>query len=77
MPTIPNVIYLALLGALVVFGFAILILLLNFGAIWIRAWSSGAPVGFMELISLKLRKVPVGMVVDARIERGEIRPLGP
>jgi uncharacterized protein YqfA (UPF0365 family) len=44
-----------------------LILLLNFGAIWVRAWSSGAPVAFMELISLRLRKVPVGMVVDCRI----------
>ncbi|MBL9126357.1 MAG: flotillin-like protein FloA [Verrucomicrobiales bacterium] len=59
--------WLAFLGAVGIFGFVLLILLLNFGAIWIRAWSSGAPVGFMELISLKLRKVPVGMVVDSRI----------
>jgi uncharacterized protein YqfA (UPF0365 family) len=60
-----NVLPVALFGFLAVLGFVILIVLLNFGAIWIRAWSSGAPVGFMELISLKLRKVPVGMVVDA------------
>ncbi|MBL9134308.1 MAG: flotillin-like protein FloA [Verrucomicrobiales bacterium] len=62
-----NLISLALLGFLTIIGFVIVIVLLNFGAIWIRAWSSGAPVGFMELISLKLRKVPVGMVVDSRI----------
>lgn len=62
-----NLIPLLLLGLLAVLGFAVLIVLLNFGAIWIRAWSSGAPVGFLELISLKLRKIPVGMVVDARI----------
>jgi uncharacterized protein YqfA (UPF0365 family) len=62
-----NLIYLGILGFLGVFGFVLLVILLNFGAIWIRAWSSGAPVGFMELISLKLRKVPVGMVVDSRI----------
>ncbi len=62
-----NLITLALLGFLTILGFVIVIVLLNFGAIWIRAWSSGAPIGFMELISLKLRKVPVGMVVDSRI----------
>jgi uncharacterized protein YqfA (UPF0365 family) len=56
-----------LLGIFALFAFVMLIVLLNFGAIWVRAWSSGAPVGFMELISLRLRKVPVGMVVDARI----------
>ncbi|MBX3746756.1 MAG: flotillin-like protein FloA [Verrucomicrobiae bacterium] len=56
-----------LLGLLAIVGLVVILVLLNFGAIWIRAWSSGAPVGFMELISLKLRKVPVGMVVDARI----------
>ncbi len=55
------------LGILGLFVLVIGIVLLNFGAIWVRAWSSGAPVGFMELISLKLRKVPVGMVVDSRI----------
>lgn len=48
-------------------GLVLLILLLNFGAIWVRAWSSGAPVGFMEMISLRLRSVPVGQVVDTRI----------
>ncbi len=62
-----QIITMALLAAFGLGGFILLIVLLNFGAIWIRAWSSGAPVGFMELISLKLRKVPVGMVVDSRI----------
>lgn len=62
-----NYLWLAFLGFLGILGFVLLILLFNFGAIWVRAWSSGAPVGFMELVSLKLRKVPVGMVVDSRI----------
>lgn len=48
-------------------GLILLIVLLNFGAIWVRAWSAGAPVGFMEMISLRLRSVPVGQVVDTRI----------
>ncbi len=62
-----EIILLAVLAVLGLVALIVLIVLLNFGAIWIRAWSSGAPVGFMELISLRLRKVPVGMVVDARI----------
>jgi uncharacterized protein YqfA (UPF0365 family) len=43
------------------------ILILNFGMIYIRALFSGAKVTFTELIALRLRSVPVGMVVDARI----------
>lgn len=43
------------------------ILILNFGMIFIRALFSGAKVTFTELIALRLRSVPVGMVVDARI----------
>ena len=35
------------IAAVVVLFFAIL--LLNFGMIWIRAWTSGAKVGFLEL----------------------------
>ena len=45
----------------------LVILLLNFGAIWIRALFSGAKVTFTELIALWLRRVPVGVVVDTRI----------
>jgi uncharacterized protein YqfA (UPF0365 family) len=43
------------------------ILILNFGMIYIRALFSGAKVTFTELIALRLRSVPVGMVVDGRI----------
>lgn len=43
------------------------ILVLTFGMIYIRALFSGAKVTFTELVALRLRGVPVGMVVDARI----------
>jgi len=52
-------------GALVLL--VILIVFLNFGMIYIRAWFSGAKVTFTELIALRLRGVPVGLVVDSRI----------
>jgi len=58
------------LGALAVvglIGFIFLIVLLNFLGVWIRALFSGAKVTFTELIALKLRKVPVAMIVDNRI----------
>jgi uncharacterized protein YqfA (UPF0365 family) len=45
----------------------IFILLLNFGVIYIRALTSGAKVKFSELVALRLRGVPVGLIVDSRI----------
>jgi len=58
------------LGAVVVIGLVLLaglIIVLNFFSVWIRALFSGARVTFTELIALRLRNVPVGLVVDNRI----------
>lgn len=54
-------------GVVFIFGLVALIILLNFGMIWVRALTSGASVKFSELIALRLRGVPVGMIVDTRI----------
>ena len=54
-------------GAMGLAAFVFGILVLNFGMIWVRAWTSGAKVTFTELIALKLRSVPVGTIVDTRI----------
>jgi uncharacterized protein YqfA (UPF0365 family) len=43
------------------------VLVLNFGMIYIRALTSGAKVRFSELLALRLRGVPVGIIVDNRI----------
>jgi len=53
-----------ILGILLLIGFVVLI---NFFSIWIRALFSGARVTYTELIALRLRTVPVGVVVDTRI----------
>jgi uncharacterized protein YqfA (UPF0365 family) len=58
---------LILWGVLGIFLLGLLIWAFNFLSIYIRAAFSGAPVGIFELVALKLRKVPVGMVVDSRI----------
>lgn len=58
---------LAALIALLLVGFIVFILVINFFSVWIRALFSGARVTFTELIALRLRKVPVGLIVDSRI----------
>lgn len=58
------------LAAVVVLGLFVLvgfIIVLNFFSVWIRALFSGARVTFTELIALRLRNVPVGLIVDNRI----------
>lgn len=41
--------------------------IVSFLSIWVRATTSGAKVKFSELVALRLRKVPVGLIVDNRI----------
>ncbi len=45
----------------------VVVILWNFFSAWLRAMFSNAPVSFQTLIALKLRKVPVSLVVDQRI----------
>lgn len=52
-----------LLLAVIIVG----IIFLNFGMIYIRALTSGAKIKFSELIALRLRRVPVSLIVDNRI----------
>lgn len=62
-------------GSAGLIGIAIIILVLvvlfiviaNFGWIWLRAKSSGASVGFIELITLRIQTVPVTRIVNNRI----------
>jgi uncharacterized protein YqfA (UPF0365 family) len=64
MPEIIKIAGFAVLGLIVLIG---LIIVLNFFSVWIRALFSGAKVTFTELIALRLRNVPVGLIVDNRI----------
>ncbi len=43
------------------------LLMINFFTIWLRALFSGARVSITELVALRLRNVPVGLVVNVRI----------
>jgi uncharacterized protein YqfA (UPF0365 family) len=53
------------IGAVLLLVVAVMVI--NFGMIYIRALFSGAKVTLTELIALRLRRVPVGLIVDSRI----------
>ncbi len=55
---------------LIVGGIALLILVgivFSFFSVFLRAWLAGAYVGMINLVAMRLRQVPYGLVVDARI----------
>lgn len=56
-----------LLALVVIIALVIFIWGANFFLVFIRAWAAGAYVGPIELVGLSLRKVPVGMIVDVRV----------
>lgn len=50
-----------------VFLFILLLIVLSFFNVWLRALLAGAPVGLATLVAMRLRGVPYAMIVDARI----------
>lgn len=56
-----------LFGVLLVIALIVLVIFINFFGVWLRAKIADAPVGFARLIGMRLRRVPVGLIVDSRI----------
>lgn len=54
-------------GVILVVGLILFLVLANFFGVWLRAKLAGAPVSFSTLIGMRLRKVPVGLIVDSRV----------
>jgi uncharacterized protein YqfA (UPF0365 family) len=54
-------------GIVIVFALIAITLFLYFLNVWIRALAARAPVSIISLIGMKLRRVPVGLIVDNRI----------
>jgi len=42
-------------------------IILSFFNVWLRAWLSGAYVGMLNLVAMRLRGVPYSVIVEARI----------
>src|SRR5205823_1978207 len=62
-----DALYLVGIAVLAVFGFVFAVILFNFFGVWLRARIANAPVGMGKMVGMRLRRVPVGMIVDSRI----------
>jgi uncharacterized protein YqfA (UPF0365 family) len=51
----------------VLIAFVFGIILFNFFFVWLRARIANAPVGMGKMIGMRLRRVPVALIVDSRI----------
>ena len=58
---------LILLGLLIAFLIAIVLIVGKFFNLWLRAKVAGAPVGIFDIIFMWLRRVPNALIVDTRI----------
>ena len=56
-----------LLGLGAIFALIFFFVFISFAAVYVRALFAGARVKLRELISLKLQRVPIGLIVDNRI----------
>ena len=56
-----------LLIAVAVVGLVFAVVLINFFGLWLRALTSGAPVGIPTLIAMRLRGIPNSLIVNASI----------
>src|SRR5262249_20546778 len=57
-----------ILGAVVVLVLVIFIIIfLSFFRLWIRCWLTGANIGILDLVGMKLRNVDYNMIVDRKI----------
>lgn len=54
-----------IIGAILLLVF--LIILFNYGRMWIQAYSSGVPVGIFSMLAMSLRKVPPGAIIQQYI----------
>jgi uncharacterized protein YqfA (UPF0365 family) len=62
-----GIISLVLMAIVGLIGLIVIIVLFNFLGIWIRARIANAPVGLVTMVAMRLRRVPVGLIVDSRI----------
>lgn len=56
-----------IVGGLILMGLILLIVISNFGMIYVRAFLSGCRVTFLELIGMRFRKVDPSIIVNTRI----------
>src|SRR5882724_8489627 len=65
--SIGSLVLMAILALGIIVVLIVFFVVLSFINIWIQARMTGAPVTFINLLSMKLRRVPIGLVVQSRI----------
>ena len=65
--SIGSLVVMALLAVGVIVVLIVFFVVLSFINIWIQARMTGAPVSFLTLLSMRLRRVPIALVVQSRI----------
>ncbi len=58
---------LVIIIAAAIAGLVLFFIIISFFSVWLRAWLAGAYVGFSNLVAMRLRQVPYGLIVDTRI----------
>ncbi len=67
MENIGSLIAMAALAIAGIFALIAFFVVISFINIWIQARMTGAPVSFLTLLSMRLRRVPIALVVQSRI----------
>ena len=62
-----GMLYLIVTGIVILFALVVVVIIFNFGSIWLQAYMSNARVSFFNLLGMKLRQVDVRTIVDAKI----------
>lgn len=62
-----SLVLMAVLAISVIVILIVFFVVLSFINIWIQAKMTGAPVSFLNLLSMRLRRVPIALVVQSRI----------
>jgi uncharacterized protein YqfA (UPF0365 family) len=65
--SIGSLIVMAVLAVVCIVGLIVFFVVISFINIWIQAKMTGAPVSFLNLLSMRLRRVPIALVVQSRI----------
>src|SRR5439155_21140384 len=65
--TINDPLTIVLISVCGIVAIVILWVFLSFFSLWLQAWTSAAPVGYLDLIGMRLRKVDLRTIVISRI----------
>ena len=53
-------------------GLVLLGIIISFFNVWLKAWLSGAYVGMLNLVAMRLRGVPYGLQRSAQVRRASM-----